>query len=403
MKKKINNPYILFYLIVLLFFSYFFLYFKHQVGNDSTISEWIINYEGGFTRRGFTGQIVILLSRLFESDLRWTIFLSQSFFCTTYFFLLWHLFKDLKTNRIINLSIFTPIFILYPIAEIEVLARKEIIVFTLFLIYILFPSHHWLKNILLILFSFFSILIWEPTLFFFPLIFLYLIIENKIDKVDLKLVKFILLMSPGVLLALYIIANPLSDNQWEVMVSVLNDEFNQRCYMSCELLNTKSTLIQQFQQGNSDYYSFEVIFRYSLIIIIGFYPLALLLKNSVIRSKNLIILRNFKNLLIPLCIAIFPVILLFVMGYDWGRWVNISYVISALIYFSLMNNDKISLNINSLKKNFLYKLKGKVFVIFFIIFCFGWNPKTVMLADIASFPGYRIPVKVINKILFDKY
>ena len=167
MKKKINNPYILFYLIVLLFFSYFFLYFKHQVGNDSTISEWIINYEGGFTRRGFTGQIVILLSRLFESDLRWTIFLSQSFFCTTYFFLLWHLFKDLKTNRIINLSIFTPIFILYPIAEIEVLARKEIIVFTLFLIYILFPSHHWLKNILLILFSFFSILIWEPTLFFY--------------------------------------------------------------------------------------------------------------------------------------------------------------------------------------------------------------------------------------------
>ena len=86
MKKKINNTYILFYLIVLLFFSYFFLYFKHQVGNDSTISEWIINYEGGFTRRGLTGQIVILLSRLFESDLRWTIFLSQSFFVQLTFF-----------------------------------------------------------------------------------------------------------------------------------------------------------------------------------------------------------------------------------------------------------------------------------------------------------------------------
>ena len=89
MKKKINNQYILFYLISLLFISYFFLYFKHQVGNDSTVSEWLINYEGGFTRRGFIGQIVILLSRLFESDLRWIIFLSQSFFCTVYFFLLW--------------------------------------------------------------------------------------------------------------------------------------------------------------------------------------------------------------------------------------------------------------------------------------------------------------------------
>jgi len=402
MKKKINNQYILFYLLALLFLSYFFLYLKHQVGNDSTISEWLINYEGGFTRRGFIGQIAILLSRLFESDLRWTIFLFQSFFCTAYFFLLWYLLKDLKNNRIINLSIFTPIFILYPIAEIEVLARKEIIVFTLFLFYILFPLSHWFKNTLLILFSFFSVLIWEPILFFFPLIFLYLIIENKIDKVDFKLVKLILLMSPGVLLALYIIANPLSDNQWEVMASVLNNEFDERCYMSCGLLNSKSTLIQQFQ-GNAGKYSFEVIFRYSLIIIIGFYPLALLLKNSVIKSKNLVILRNFKNLLTPSCIAIFPVILLFAMGYDWGRWVNISYVISALIFFILLNNNKIILNINSLKKNFLYKLKGKVFVIFFLIFCFGWNPKTVMLGDVASFPGYRIPVKVINKILFDKY
>ena len=111
MKKKINNHYILYYLIILLFFSYFFLYFKHQTGNDSTISEWLINYEGGFTRRGFTGQGMIILSRLFDFELRWTIFMSQSFFCTFYFFLLWRLFKNLKTNKIIYLTIFTPIFI----------------------------------------------------------------------------------------------------------------------------------------------------------------------------------------------------------------------------------------------------------------------------------------------------
>ena len=44
-----------------------------------------------------------------------------------------------------------------------------------------------------------------------------------------------------------------------------------------------------------------------------------------------------------------------------------------------------------------------MFVILFIIFCFGWNPKTVMTGDIASFPGYRIPVKVINKIFTGYY
>ena len=68
-----------------------------------------------------------------------------------------------------------------------------------------------------------------------------------------------------------------------------------------------------------------------------------------------------------------------------------------------LKNKKINLNTTSLKRNFLYKIKGKMFVILFIIFCFGWNPKTVMLGDVASFPGYRIPVKVINKIFIGEY
>ena len=41
------------------------------------------------------------------------------------------------------------------------------------------------------------------------------------------------------------------------------------------------------------------------------------------------------------------------MGYDWGRWVNISYVISALIVFSLLKNEKNNLYNNSSKKFFL--------------------------------------------------
>ena len=58
MKKNISN-YLLIYLSVLFIFAVFFLYHKHNVGNDSTISEWFINYTGGFTKRGIIGQICI--------------------------------------------------------------------------------------------------------------------------------------------------------------------------------------------------------------------------------------------------------------------------------------------------------------------------------------------------------
>ena len=76
------------------------------------------------------------------------IFLLQSFTITLYFILLFNFLKRLHYERIIILSIFTPIFILYPVAEIEVLARKEIIVFCSFLIYFLVPRDNKFKSLI---------------------------------------------------------------------------------------------------------------------------------------------------------------------------------------------------------------------------------------------------------------
>ncbi len=392
--KKINN-YLFYYLIILLGFSFFFLFIKHQVGNDSTISEWLINYEGGFTKRGLVGQFAIETSRFFGSDIRWVIFLFQSFICTCYFVLLYNLLIKLKYERVIVLSILSPIFILYPVAEIEVLARKEIIVFTLFLIYLFIPRDSNFKSFSLISFSVLSILIWEPTIFFYPLLFIYEIIDRKVEKLNFELFKVFISFVPSIIIALIIIFDPLSKDQHQTMALVLKNEFNQSCYMSCAALKNKSTIIQQFE-GNFGRYSLEVFVRYFLIIFIGFYPLNLLIKNSSLKIKNLIFSYFFKSLLKLFWICLLPVTILFAMGFDWGRWVNITYVFLALIYFKLLTDNHIEINSKNLEQSFLYKIKGKTYIIFFIIFCFGWNPKTVITGDVASFPGYRIPYKVFK-------
>tara|TARA_B100000989_G_scaffold65769_1_gene45714 strand:+ start:768 stop:1964 length:1197 start_codon:yes stop_codon:yes gene_type:complete len=397
MKKNINN-YLLLYLSILIIFSYFFLYIKHQVGNDSTISEWFINYEGGFTRRGIIGQFALFQSRLFELDLRLSIFLLQCTACTLYFFLLFNLFKNIKTNKVIYLSIFTPIFILYPVAEIEVLARKEIIVFSIFLIYLFIPRTNQFKNLSLIIFLVLSILIWEPIIFFYPLFFLFEIIERNIQKANLDFFKIFFYFTPSIFIALFFITSPISEEQWMIMAGVLKNEFGQNCYMSCGLLNSKSTIIQQFQ-GNFSKYSFEVFLRYFLIIVIGFFPLHILYKNSFLKNKNLILFSKFKKIETIFSLSLIPVLLLFAMGYDWGRWVNITYVLLAIVYFYLYKNNLILLNKKKLEENIINKLKGKIFIFFFIVYCFGWNPKTVISGDVASFPGYRIPYKVFKVLL----
>jgi hypothetical protein len=51
---------------------------------------------------------------------------------------------------------------------------------------------------------------------------------------------------------------------------------------------------------------------------------------------------------------------------------------------------------NKIQNNKLNKISKKIFVLFFVIYCFGWNPKTVITGDVASIPGYRIPYKVFK-------
>jgi len=179
------------------------------------------------------------------------------------------------------------------------------------------------------------------------------------------------------------------------MANVLKNEFSQNCYMSCDLLRSKSSLLQQFQ-GNFGKYSVEVFVRYILIILVGFYPLLVLLDNSSLKNNDLFIFKYFLKPIYPTLISLMPVFLLFAMGYDWGRWVNISYVFLIIFYFYLYNKKIIILDYHKLKNNFLSKISKKLFITLFILYCFGWNPKTVITGDIASFPGYRIPYKVFK-------
>ena len=97
MKKNINF-YIIIYLYILFFFSVFFLYQKHDVSNDSTISEWLINYEGGFTKRGLIGQLSIYFSNFFIIKLRDTIFILQTLLVGVYFILIYQFLSFLGST-----------------------------------------------------------------------------------------------------------------------------------------------------------------------------------------------------------------------------------------------------------------------------------------------------------------
>jgi hypothetical protein len=145
------------------------------------------------------------------------------------------------------------------------------------------------------------------------------------------------------------------------------------------------------QNANLEHYV-----RYLLIFLIGFLPLNILISNNDFLKKKNFLSKTF-SLRTLFFILYSPSLLLFMFGYDWGRWINITYSFSILFYFYLIKNEIISNNLNL--KNFIWNkiLKRKILTSFLlVIFAFSWNPKTVITGDIASFPIYRIPYKMFK-------
>lgn len=390
--------YLKFYIVFLSIFVVFYLFFKHTAQTDSSISEWLINYQGGFTRRGLGGELLFKISSFFNLELRFSIFTIQTILHILYLYLFYKYFKNIKLNIIQIFALFTPIFLLYPVAEIEVLGRKEIILFTFYILLMTFSENKLSDNsanLLTFIFLPLICLIWELVILFIPFIVILIIFENKYENYQKVLKGTLIIFGPTILTVAFIFLNPLSKEGHSIMCNALLNEFGERCYMSANMLVTDTIYFDTFYiHQNANFVNY---FRYFGIFMVGYFPLHYLVFKSEFISKDNFINKNFK--LSTLFILLYlPSILLFMFGWDWGRWINILYTFSALFYFYLYKNNYINFNNNN-NKILSYVVKKKYLLIsIFIIFAFGWHPKATLSEDIGSLPGYRIPYKVFKFI-----
>ena len=405
LKRNWSN-YFQIYVLALIFFGVFFLYSKHDVGNDSSISDWLINYEGGFVRRGLIGELITNFSIMLSLKLRDTILIFQLLFFTSYYFLIILFCKNLLQNRLIILAIFSPIFILYPVAEIEALGRKELIIFLIFLSYLLTDIKNFKVQIIykVILFPI-SILTWEPVFIFFSFVFLIDLFVFQIRNFDKKLFYLIASYLISIFLVILIYLNPFSQENHNVMRDFLNNEFGEICYMSCDFVGQQSSnSFSELYQTFLVKFKFIYALRYLIIILIGFFPLYLLSTYSKINhKKQILIISKFKNLFFPFLLAFLPSTVLYLVMYDWARVVHISYSFSLLTFLFLIKENFIEFSKQNVQLNYISKLSKKIFILVFFLFAFSWNPKVVMPDDVASKPIYATPYKFYKYFIRDKF
>ena len=403
MKKKLFDDwssYYLYYILILIVCGVFILYSKHDVGNDSSLSDWLINYSGGFVRRGLVGQIVLEFAYFFSIKLRDAIVIFQIISFVAYYLLVFFLLRKTITNRLLILSIFSPIFILFPIAEIEAFGRKEIFILLIVILYF-FSNIRDIKTQLLFKFFIFpiSILIWEPAIIFYPYLLLIDLVVFKIKKLNKSLIWLFLSYLVVFLVIIFVYLNSISSENFDLMRNTLINDFGENCYMSCLFVGNQSqNSLMELANANAVIVKPLHIIRYTLIVLIGFYPLFNLLQISKLNNKELFFLSNYKNLLFPFIVVFSPSLFLYVLMYDWGRIVHISYSFMLLSYIFLLKNNLIEIDQDKLSQNIFINLSNKMFFILFIIFCLCWNPKTVMRADIATNSFYKIIYNSSKKI-----
>ncbi len=390
----------LIYLIFLISLSIFYLHYKHDIGSDTSISEWLINYQGGFTRRGLGGEINIFFAELFSIPLRDAIFLLQSLGHSFYLIFLFLYVRNLNLNIIQVFALFSPLFILYPLAELEALGRKEIFIFLFYVSFLFFSERQFNPRVLnLITFIFFPILclIWEQIILFAPFFAVVLINKNKYSSFQEILIKLPIIFSSSIFVIIIIFLFPLSKQGHTEMCSYLMNQFGERCYMSAELL-IKNTVYFDTLYIHERANFFPEYFRYIMIFLIGFLPLHLsLYKNRFILKQNFVT-KYFSPLSLFIYLYI-PILLLFLFGHDWGRWMNITYSLSILLYIYFLKENLITSNIHNFPIIKIFFKKKFLLVIIFYLFAFSWNPKTLVTGDIATNSLYKI-IYNSSKIIF---
>ncbi|MDB2341885.1 hypothetical protein N9V33_03945, partial [Candidatus Pelagibacter bacterium] len=289
-------------------------------------------------------EVVIFFSKLFEITLRQSILIVQLITHTLYLVLVYNYIKDLKLNLIQLFALYTPIFLLYPVAELEALGRKEALLFLFFISFLFFSAQKFHKSIINNLVFFIAplvCLLWEQFVLFFPFIAVVLIFKNDLKTFKESFHKLLLIFLPSILTFIYIFITPLSIEGHDIMCKYNINEFGEKCYMSAVMLT--SSTIHFDTLWIHDKATFVNYFRYIMIFIVGFLPLNILIFKNEFKEKNNFITKNFR--LGTLFFLLYsPSLLLFMFGYDWGRWINITYTFSILLYFYLLKNLLITNN-----------------------------------------------------------
>lgn len=352
----------------------------HTVQNPETLKweqwgfyDWLINYQAGFVRRGLIGE---LIHDFFYNQeilvVNYLVFLLASL----YIFFSVHLVLSTQVSKSAALLyIFAPTGFFWAAISNEYYFRKEMFFYLcVFLLSALYRYWHQQKSKLLSLLIigiivFFSIImpfIHETFIFFCTLIFsiiIFKVLSNYLEiKKNIKTIIIFSLINFSIffLLTLFKGDNQVSQTIWS------------------SLSPTSKIFVRENQIGGgigAIGWSFKTILSYPINLILSgigtyyIFPLIMVFFisgyiHASIQKKTLTKVYADANFIGNFSLVLISFLPLFILGYDWGRWIVGIFVIFSNMVFSDLLIEFDNQKLNSIKT---YIAQNNQLLIFFVL------------------------------------
>ncbi len=348
--------------------SKFYTFYEEY--SDWQYADWLINYQGGFIRRGLIGELLFKAHIFLSINLDTLVLFFVIFLYIILIILLIKSLKFLDNSKIDTLIFLSPGFFIYPIMNSEVIGRKEILLFISLGLIVFFEKK--IKDKYLILTIVLTILILSLThsglLFYSPyLIFLYLLIKLERLK-NIKFTEIFIITFSLLIIFLLILLNQGSKIQVIEICNSIKDFIKDDCLNRGQFLwlyNPVSEHVAVKLRSNLT----ENISIYLPSLILVFLFISLKLYFSKFNTNNLYL--NKINPLIVFFILFTFTLPIYILGYDWGRYISMSFFSSYFLYiFCIKNKNLIFSPIFFISDKIIPK---KIFIIIVFIYAFTWT------------------------------
>tara|TARA_B100001059_G_scaffold228401_1_gene259426 strand:- start:947 stop:2125 length:1179 start_codon:yes stop_codon:yes gene_type:complete len=331
-------------------------------------SDWLINYQGGFVRRGLIGEILFQIHSILSIRLDLVIFITVSLLYIFFYINFSKIIKTLNFSFLNLLIIFSPLSFVWPVMEEKASGRKDILyLFFLSLIALnLKKINFYRQKYLIILLSAIAVFSHTGFLFLIPSFLIIYLLCNS-DKKVLIIFKEIFFIILSLFIFLIILLN--NTQIGPEQIKLICDSVTEFVRSDCTTIGYIATLSWSFELNldlkKSLWMTDHYHLFFSLAFLICFLPLLIVFHFSKFS--------NFKrfNVLSLFSLFLAGTIPLYYVGVDYGRYLHLTYLTSIIIYAVALQNKVIIFNLP--KNNYFKKFTIKPFILVFVIFLYGFT------------------------------